>query len=129
MNTFVALVSPQACLCLCVCVSVNCFCFLFAPNRSEGKAPAGINAAKKAVRLVAAMALQDVSDGCHLGQVGDRCGSPHSSLMTTQEHLKPYRATPEVKNTTENHIYPVHHHARSKMACEDCVDTLTRDEC
>lgn len=43
---------------------------LFTSIRKEEKAPAAcMNAAKKAVRLVAAMALKDVSDGYHLGQV------------------------------------------------------------
>lgn len=51
--------------CLCVLVLL-----LFASYSKEEKAPAAcMNAAKKAVRLVAAMALKDVSDGHHLGQV------------------------------------------------------------
>ena len=43
---------------------------LLASSTKEEKAPAAcMNAAKKAARLVAAMALKDVSDGYHLGQV------------------------------------------------------------
>lgn len=43
-------------------------------RKEEEKAPAAcMSAAKKAVRLVAAMALKDVSDGYHLGQVTINC--------------------------------------------------------
>ncbi|CAM9111170.1 unnamed protein product [Pylaiella littoralis] len=49
------------------------------------KSPAGMSAARKAVRLVAAMALQDVSDGCHLGQVARSYGMNKGELQNLRQ--------------------------------------------
>ncbi|CAM9666820.1 unnamed protein product [Scytosiphon promiscuus] len=55
-------------------------------SSGEGeKPPAGMAAAKKAVRLVAAMALKDVSDGYNLGQVAKSYGMNKGELQSLRQ--------------------------------------------
>lgn len=70
-------------------------------KRSEEKKPTGVNPAKRAVRLVAAMALKDVSDGYHLGQVGGRTRN-----MDCGRHAEYYYMASGPKQTGLENVLP-----------------------